>query len=128
MPSKFTPAEREIGKADAAQRRKMPGRAGFLIPRERKYPSHDASGKLSKALLVHAEERATANRHPEVARRARAMLREHPSGAGGSRGSNGAAAREAGQPRRRPGQDRSRRKSARAPAAALDLIRHRVVS
>jgi hypothetical protein len=76
MPSKFSAAEREVGKADATQRRKMPA-GWFLSPKDRKYPTHDSSGNLSKSLLEHAEERATQNGHPEIAKQAKALLDKH---------------------------------------------------
>lgn len=71
--SKFTPAEREVGTADGAKRRKMPAN-WFLMPRQRKYPSHDSHGNLSKNLLTHAESRAAANGHDDIARSAHDLL------------------------------------------------------
>jgi hypothetical protein len=76
MPSKFSDAERAVGSAGAAQRKKMPA-GWFLDQKRRKYPTHDAGGKLSKSLLEHAEQRANQNNHSEIAARARKLLNEH---------------------------------------------------
>lgn len=88
MAAKFTEAENEVGEADAAQRRKMPA-SWFLVPAQRKYPSHDSAGKPSRALLTHAEERATRNNHPDIAKRAREMLARHFPEAGSKGGVKG---------------------------------------
>lgn len=74
--SKFTPAEREVGTAEGAKRRKMPAN-WFLMPRQRKYPSHDSHGSLSKNLLAHAESRAAANGHDDIAQKAHDLQAKH---------------------------------------------------
>lgn len=76
---KFTDAEKAIGKADAAKRRTMPANL-FLDPVKRLYPWKTADGKPSRALLLHAEERADANNRPEIAGKARAELAKLPAG------------------------------------------------
>lgn len=101
--SKFTPAEHEIGTADAAKRRKMPAK-WFLMPRQRKYPSHDSHGHLSENLLAHAESRATTNGHDHIANAARELRTKHfASDSNGSAGHNGNPGR-GGNPDRNSGE------------------------
>jgi len=72
----FTPSEKAVATADHAARLKMPSE-WFLQGDARKYPVRDDKGALSKALLTHAEERASANGHQKIAAEAHALLKQH---------------------------------------------------
>ncbi|MGA8669276.1 MAG: hypothetical protein WB679_05345 [Terracidiphilus sp.] len=89
MPSKFNSAEKEIGKADQKQRQSF-STSWFLDPATRLYPWRaPPDGKPSRALLIHAKERASQNHHPDIAKKAHSLLSEHFPGSASGGDDNG---------------------------------------